>query len=291
MNIPKYRHRQTGQIVEAVTFDELVEIGREQNPGRPGMPWSFEIWGYHVTHETDTRYLVGQVKVTTGGVIAFGQRRILMLFGAGEFPGIFDPVTETPDTSQPAPPPTELDIIEATEKSAQMMLGMAARARGAVWLEEENAKLQRRLDEVITSRADDRITLARLRIDLGKATDTLSKALGAEDYDLNGLVAMAIEKIRDLDRKLTESKGEVKLISHDRGLLQKTVKVLREREAGGADKIALIAELAEAKVATKLATDALSAIHWIAWSNDAVMLESIRLRAKETLDSISAQSP
>lgn len=51
----RFRMRQT---VEAITFDELVAIGREQNPGRIGMPWSFAYQGKPITHENDDCYLV-----------------------------------------------------------------------------------------------------------------------------------------------------------------------------------------------------------------------------------------
>lgn len=44
--------------VEAITFDELVAIGREQNPGRVEMPWSFQYQGQPITHENDHCYLV-----------------------------------------------------------------------------------------------------------------------------------------------------------------------------------------------------------------------------------------
>jgi hypothetical protein len=47
--------------VEAITFEELVEIGRSSGTplhGKNGMPWSFEYKGKPVTHESDACYLV-----------------------------------------------------------------------------------------------------------------------------------------------------------------------------------------------------------------------------------------
>lgn len=51
----RFRIRAT---VQAITFDELVAIGREQNPGRVEMPWSFRYQGQPITHENDDCYLV-----------------------------------------------------------------------------------------------------------------------------------------------------------------------------------------------------------------------------------------
>ena len=47
------------EYVEAVTFDELVSIGRSTGaPLRNRMPWSFEYKGKPITHENDQCYLV-----------------------------------------------------------------------------------------------------------------------------------------------------------------------------------------------------------------------------------------
>lgn len=45
--------------VEAITFDEFVQYGRD-NGGNivGGMPWSFKYKDYAVTHENNTRYLI-----------------------------------------------------------------------------------------------------------------------------------------------------------------------------------------------------------------------------------------
>lgn len=44
--------------IEAITFDEMVALGLEQDQGHGGMPWSFEIWGHPITHENDDCYLI-----------------------------------------------------------------------------------------------------------------------------------------------------------------------------------------------------------------------------------------
>lgn len=46
--------------VEAITFDELVQFGRDHGANIVnGMPWSFTYMGYPVSHENDARYLIG----------------------------------------------------------------------------------------------------------------------------------------------------------------------------------------------------------------------------------------
>ncbi len=45
--------------VEALTFDELVQYGRENCPLLvSNMPWSFVYKGFPVTHENNQRYLI-----------------------------------------------------------------------------------------------------------------------------------------------------------------------------------------------------------------------------------------
>ena len=52
-------------IVEAITFDELVEYGlKHTNNIYNNMPWSFEFMGIPVTHETDDCYIVGRERFT-----------------------------------------------------------------------------------------------------------------------------------------------------------------------------------------------------------------------------------
>lgn len=47
-------------IVEAITFDELIQYGLEHtNNIYNNMPWSFEFMGIPITHETDDCYIVG----------------------------------------------------------------------------------------------------------------------------------------------------------------------------------------------------------------------------------------
>ena len=47
-------------IVEAITFDELIQYGLTQTENvYNNMPWSFEYMGVPITHETDDCYIIG----------------------------------------------------------------------------------------------------------------------------------------------------------------------------------------------------------------------------------------
>jgi hypothetical protein len=66
-------------VVEAITFDELVEIGRAQGVplyGDNQMPWSFTYGGRNITHETDGCYLIptleGTMRMDRGDMLITG---------------------------------------------------------------------------------------------------------------------------------------------------------------------------------------------------------------------------
>ena len=67
--------------VEAITFDEFVEHGKE-NGGNivNGMPWSFEYQGHQVTHENDRCYLIP----TLEGTMCFTSDDVLITGVQGE---------------------------------------------------------------------------------------------------------------------------------------------------------------------------------------------------------------
>jgi hypothetical protein len=67
----KYRHKESGAIVEAVTLDELIEHGRQQNPGHEGAPASFDIWGRLVEHEADDLYKVDELVVGIDDILIY----------------------------------------------------------------------------------------------------------------------------------------------------------------------------------------------------------------------------
>lgn len=64
-------------VVEAITFNELVEHGKSQGvPLANGVPWSFNYGGHPVTHENDECYLIptleGTMKFTPGDMLITG---------------------------------------------------------------------------------------------------------------------------------------------------------------------------------------------------------------------------
>lgn len=65
-------------VVEAITFDELVDYGLAQEGTNVvnGMPWSFRYAGHPITHETDDCYLIptleGTMKMNRGDMLITG---------------------------------------------------------------------------------------------------------------------------------------------------------------------------------------------------------------------------
>jgi hypothetical protein len=53
------KFRKKPVVIEAITFDELVQHGRDSGAGIVnGMPWSFSYKGHAITHENDKCYLL-----------------------------------------------------------------------------------------------------------------------------------------------------------------------------------------------------------------------------------------
>lgn len=64
-------------IVEAVTFDELIQYGLEHtNNVYNNMPWSFEFMSIPVTHETDDCYIVGTERFTKNHLLVIKDNEI-----------------------------------------------------------------------------------------------------------------------------------------------------------------------------------------------------------------------
>ena len=54
------KFRMKPMVVEATTFDELMEYGRTQTDNiYNNMPWSFKFMNIPITHETDDCYIIG----------------------------------------------------------------------------------------------------------------------------------------------------------------------------------------------------------------------------------------
>ena len=52
------KYRKKPVVIEAITFDELVEFGRDYMGGIKDIPWSFRIKGTPISHENNDRYLI-----------------------------------------------------------------------------------------------------------------------------------------------------------------------------------------------------------------------------------------
>jgi len=71
------KYRKKPVIIEAITFDELVQYGKD-NGGNivNGTPWSFEYEGQLISHEDDNCYLIptleGTMKFERGDMLITG---------------------------------------------------------------------------------------------------------------------------------------------------------------------------------------------------------------------------
>ncbi len=98
----KYRNKPVLVEVEAVTFEELVEHGRQSGANTVnGMPWSFTFSGFPITHETDDCYLIptqdggtAQFRRGEGKVLAIEQGT-LRAYSEELFRAAFVPVQDT----------------------------------------------------------------------------------------------------------------------------------------------------------------------------------------------------
>ena len=87
------KFRKKPVVVEAITFDEFVQYGKEHTDNLVnGMPWSFEYKGHPVTSENDECYLIP----TLEGEHAFTPADMLITGVAGEiYPCKLDIFNET----------------------------------------------------------------------------------------------------------------------------------------------------------------------------------------------------
>ena len=59
------KFRKKPVIIEAITFDELVQHGRDSGADcSNGLPWSFSYGGQPITHENDDCYLIPTLEGT-----------------------------------------------------------------------------------------------------------------------------------------------------------------------------------------------------------------------------------
>lgn len=75
------KYRKKPVVVEAITFDELVEIGKASGaPIYEGVAWSFTYQGQPITHENNDCYLIP----TSEGVMKFTREDMLITGVKGE---------------------------------------------------------------------------------------------------------------------------------------------------------------------------------------------------------------
>lgn len=75
------KYRKKPVVIEAITFDELVEHGRNNGANIVnGMPWSWKYNGHPITHENDNCYLIP----TLEGTMNMGRTDMLITGVKGE---------------------------------------------------------------------------------------------------------------------------------------------------------------------------------------------------------------
>jgi hypothetical protein len=78
------KYRKKPVVIEAISFDELVEHGRNTNPqsvhGPNKMPWNFKYKGHSITHENDECYLIP----TLEGIMKMSKQDMLIEGVKGE---------------------------------------------------------------------------------------------------------------------------------------------------------------------------------------------------------------
>jgi hypothetical protein len=75
------KYRKKPVIIEAITFDELVEHGRQNGANiQNGMPWSWKFNNHSITHENDDLYLIS----TLEGIMKMTREDMLIIGVKGE---------------------------------------------------------------------------------------------------------------------------------------------------------------------------------------------------------------
>lgn len=71
------KYKMKPMIVEAITFDELVQYGlNHTNDIYNNIPWTFEFMGVLITHETDDCYVVGMERFTRNHLLVIKDNEI-----------------------------------------------------------------------------------------------------------------------------------------------------------------------------------------------------------------------
>ena len=94
-------YRKKPVVIEAITFDELVEYGLAHGTNIVnGMPWSFTYKGQPITHENDNCYLVptleGTMRFERGDMLLTGVKGEIYPCKLGIFEATYEPVEFSP---------------------------------------------------------------------------------------------------------------------------------------------------------------------------------------------------
>ncbi len=71
------KYRKLPVVIEAITFDELLVYGLNHTDSIvKGVPWSFNINDHHITHASDSSYIIntleGDMLMTTDDILIIG---------------------------------------------------------------------------------------------------------------------------------------------------------------------------------------------------------------------------
>ena len=93
------KYRKKPVVIEAITFDELVEHGREVSDNLVnGMPWSFGYRGHPLTHENDDCYLIptleGTMRMERGDMLITGVKGEIYPCKGEIFAATYEPAEE-----------------------------------------------------------------------------------------------------------------------------------------------------------------------------------------------------
>lgn len=90
------KFRKKPVVIEAITFDELVERGIKSGGNIVnGMPWSFSYAGQPITHENDNCYLIptleGTMRFERGGMLITGVKGEIYPCAGDIFAATYEP--------------------------------------------------------------------------------------------------------------------------------------------------------------------------------------------------------
>ena len=89
------KYRMKPMIVEALSFDELIQYGLTQTENvYNNMPWSFEYMGVPITHETDDCYIIGGTERFTKNHLLVAKDNEISVVEKDAFELISEPVEE-----------------------------------------------------------------------------------------------------------------------------------------------------------------------------------------------------